>query len=293
MHGTGLSLGFWECAVDTAVHTYNRTPTRTVGWCTPHKLWTDRHIPDVSYFCIFGSKAYVHTPEDKQKKHDLRLIEMTLVGYEPGLKGYRLWNSNTRSIALLCDMTFNERSFPFKEIWPSPVAPLQPVVSDGPVTIHYNLPTDTDGGPVPQAPLVPASLPVTPAQCPTLEWAETEFHTPHFQPAAPTPPECLWPQWIHRDSRVPPQSALLGPAFGPVWPPSPRCLQPNPCPNPQYANPNNVECMRNPHQQEGRLNHLVLLIIIIYAVVAEYQDSLTYREAMASALADEWRAMCQ
>jgi transposase InsO family protein len=65
LHGAGLSLGFWECAIDTAVHTYNRTPTRTIGWRTPHELWTDGHVPDVSYFRIFGCKAYVHTPDDK------------------------------------------------------------------------------------------------------------------------------------------------------------------------------------------------------------------------------------
>jgi len=32
LHSTGLSLGFWEFAVDTAVHIYNRTPSRTVNW---------------------------------------------------------------------------------------------------------------------------------------------------------------------------------------------------------------------------------------------------------------------
>ena len=44
----------------------NRTPQRSIQWRTPHhELWTDGHVPDVSYFRVFGSKAYVHTPEDK------------------------------------------------------------------------------------------------------------------------------------------------------------------------------------------------------------------------------------
>ena len=88
IHGAGLSLGFWEYAVDTAVHTYNRTPTRTIGWHTPHELWNTGHIPDVSYFHVFGCKAFVHVPEDKRKKLDPKVIEMTLIGYEPGSKGY-------------------------------------------------------------------------------------------------------------------------------------------------------------------------------------------------------------
>ena len=65
MHSAGLSFGFWEFAIDTAVHTYNRTPQRSIQWRMPHELWTDGHVLDVSYFRVFGSKAYVHTLEDK------------------------------------------------------------------------------------------------------------------------------------------------------------------------------------------------------------------------------------
>ena len=65
LHNAGLSNGFWECTVDTAVHTYNRTPTRTLGWHTPHEQWKPGHVPDVLYFCIFGCKGYMHVPKDK------------------------------------------------------------------------------------------------------------------------------------------------------------------------------------------------------------------------------------
>ena len=95
LHSASLSLGLWEYTVDTAVHTYNRTPTHTVGWRTPHELWNVGHIPDVSYFRIFGCKAFVHVLEDKRKKLDPKAIEMTLIGYEPGSKGYQLWNPST------------------------------------------------------------------------------------------------------------------------------------------------------------------------------------------------------
>src|SRR6266403_2104830 len=157
------ALGFWELAVDTAVHTYNRTPTRTIGWRTPHELWTDGHVPDVSYFRIFGCKAYVHTPEAKCTKLDPRSVEMTLVGYEPGSKGYRLWNSTTQSVVLSRDVTFDERSFPYKETRSTSITPSQPIVSEGPVTVYYN--AGSDGGPAPQAP----TLPTMPAHNPTPE----------------------------------------------------------------------------------------------------------------------------
>ena len=94
-------------------------------------------------------------PEDKQKKLDLRLIEMTFVGYEPGSKGYRLWNSSTRAVILSHNVTFYERSFPYQK-GSSPSAPsTQPAVLDGPVTIEF-----PSGGSVPLAPAMPP--PVTP-----------------------------------------------------------------------------------------------------------------------------------
>jgi hypothetical protein len=104
--------------------------------------------------------------EDKQKKLDPRLVEMMLIGYELGSKGYWLWNSTTRSIVLSCDVTFDERSFPYKEIGQAPVLPLQPTISDGPITIQYNLPLTSNNSPKPHIPN-PSVLPVTPAQSPT------------------------------------------------------------------------------------------------------------------------------
>jgi transposase InsO family protein len=296
LHSAGLSLGFWECAVDTAVHTYNRTPTRSIGWRTPHELWTDGHVPDVSYFRVFGCKAYVHTPEDKRKKLDPRSIEMTLLGYEPGSKGYRLWNPSTRSITLSRDVTFDERSYPFKESKGAAAPPSQPIVSDGPITIHYNLPDQSDGGSTPQVPVVPTTLPTTPAQRPTPERAPTEFFTPNSQPPDLTPPPRPRPQRIVRDPTVMPNSALPGPSLGPI---RPSRLRPNPRPNVRYINPDNAaRTQRQPRPRgEGsggaRINHVQLLTALVYAAVANYRDPLSFREAMRSEHAGDWREACQ
>jgi len=54
----------------------------------PHELWNIGHVPDVSYFRVFRCKAFVHVLEDKQKKLNLKAIEMMLIGYKPGSKGY-------------------------------------------------------------------------------------------------------------------------------------------------------------------------------------------------------------
>jgi transposase InsO family protein len=37
MQGAGMSQGFWECAVATAVHIRNRAPSRVTGYVSPHE----------------------------------------------------------------------------------------------------------------------------------------------------------------------------------------------------------------------------------------------------------------
>ena len=53
----------------------------------------------------------MHVPADKRRKLDAKATEVTFVGYEPGSKGYRLWDKNTCSVHLSRDVTFDESSF--------------------------------------------------------------------------------------------------------------------------------------------------------------------------------------
>ena len=248
LHGTGLSLGFWELAADAAVHTYNCTPTRVLGWRTPHELWSVGHVPDVSYFRVFGCKAYVHVPEDKRQKLDPRSIEMTLVGYEPGSKGYRLWNSNTRAIVLSRDVTFDESSFPAKASSALSAPPSQPLVLEGPVTLHH--PECEPRGPEPpqESPAPPRAIPAPPRTPPNPTVPPTRestiFHTPPSHPPASSPPACPRATRVWRDPPTWPHSSLPGPSFGPAEgppPTEPRRLRENPPRNPRYYGEDNAE----------------------------------------------------
>jgi hypothetical protein len=115
LHTASLPNGFWEYAVSTAVHTYNCTPSRTLKWQTPVEAWKPGKVPDVSYFRVFGCKAYMHVPADKRRKLDAKAIEVMLVGYEPGSKGYQLWDKHIRSVKLSRDVTFDESCFPSQQ----------------------------------------------------------------------------------------------------------------------------------------------------------------------------------
>ena len=119
LHQAGLSNGFWEHAMSTAVHIYNHTPICSLEWKTPHEKWNPGKVPDVSYFCIFRCKAYMHVPADKHRKLDVKALPVVLVGYEPNSKGYRLWDKNTCSVHLSRDVTLTRAAFPPKLQRPS------------------------------------------------------------------------------------------------------------------------------------------------------------------------------
>ena len=349
IHHAGLSAGFWEQAADAAVHIYNRTPTRVLGWRTPYELWANK-VPDVSYFRVFGCKAYVHVPEGKRQKLDPRSKPMTFIGYETGSKGYRFWNPDTRTIVLSRDVTFDERSFPAKASSPPSVPPTRPAVLDGPVIISINpesaqhgpAPANPPAGPAPSAPApqtaqptLPQSAaqkapappppppnnphtPKTPANRPPESRGNTEFYTPPSAPPpadtptpdppptpepSPTPdppqPEPQSRKLIIRipakgTSRRAPVSSLPGPLLGPPGGPSKtvpstRQLRENPRPNPKYSGPDNVaeKGVGQRKRTSGQVTHIALL------AAAEYQDPLTFKQAMSSDYADEWRAACQ
>ena len=130
LHTAGLPNSFWEFAVSTAIHIYNRTPSRTLKWRTPIETWNPGKVSDVFYFRIFGCKGYMHVPADKQCKLDAKAVEVMLVGYEPGSKGYQLWDTHTHSVILSRDVTFDESCFPSRQ-------GTETSLSDSPIPTHF------------------------------------------------------------------------------------------------------------------------------------------------------------
>src|SRR6267142_3280787 len=90
----------------------------------------------------------MHVPADKRRKLDAKAVQVTFVGYEPGSKGYRLWDKNTHSIHLSRDVTFNKSSFPSRDKETSPAPMSQTIIPFYPV---YAVP-NTPAMPHPQAP---------------------------------------------------------------------------------------------------------------------------------------------
>ena len=178
LHAAAMSPGFWEHAVRTAVHVYNRSPTRTLGWRTPYEIWNSGQVPDVSHLRIFGCLGYMHVPIDKRRKLDAKAIEVTLVGYEPGSKGYRLWDRHTHSLRLSRDVTFDESIFPFKQgDLPSP-APTPPA----PISVQAPF-IPSPAVAVPNTPAPPPPQPSVTSVAPVLQTSAPPVVTPASPPS--------------------------------------------------------------------------------------------------------------
>ena len=72
LQAAGMSPGFWEFAVATAVHVRNRAPSQVIGYVSPHERLLKSTL-DLSYLHTFGCLAYAHTPLHSEQSMTLRL----------------------------------------------------------------------------------------------------------------------------------------------------------------------------------------------------------------------------
>jgi hypothetical protein len=107
-----LPLFFWQDAIETSLHIYNRQSIHHHNWHTPIQLWNGNTL-DISYFKTFGCQAYVYIPKDRRaNKLAPKSEDMIFIGYEPGTKGYRFWFKIRRTVKISSTATFDEFDFP-------------------------------------------------------------------------------------------------------------------------------------------------------------------------------------
>eukprot|EP00253_Pinus_taeda_P025429 PITA_25429 len=66
LQSKGLSLKFWEKAINYANYIVNHTPTKVLNNITLEEAWSSIKL-DISHFRVFGSAAWAHIPDEKQK----------------------------------------------------------------------------------------------------------------------------------------------------------------------------------------------------------------------------------
>lgn len=107
LHEKNVPIEMWGEAVLCATHILNRSLS-SMSDVTPFELWHGCK-PDVSYFRVFGSPAYVHVPGELRRKLDPKAVACILVGYCETSKAYRMWNPVTKRIIISRDVSFSEK----------------------------------------------------------------------------------------------------------------------------------------------------------------------------------------
>lgn len=102
---SGLSKVFWGEALSYARHIVNRLPSAALNGRTPLEVWSGSPANDYDSMRIFGCSAYYHVTESKL---DPRAKKAIFLGFSGGVKGYRLWCSESKKVILSRDVTFDE-----------------------------------------------------------------------------------------------------------------------------------------------------------------------------------------
>ena len=88
---------------------------------TPHEVWIGKK-PSLSHLRVFGYNAYVQVPKKKKTKLDTNAQRCIFIGYKDGLKGYKIWNPETRKVVYSRDVMFRE----VKDVVTHEVLPKEP-----------------------------------------------------------------------------------------------------------------------------------------------------------------------
>ena len=113
LSGSGMHKKFWGEAAATAVHLLNKCPSSAINMDTPDLRWYGSH-GDYARLKPFGCKAYSHV---RRSKLEARAIKCAMLGYQKGVKGYRLWSMEpgNNKVIVSRDVTFRELEMPYIE----------------------------------------------------------------------------------------------------------------------------------------------------------------------------------
>jgi hypothetical protein len=93
--------------VGTTCYLVNRSPSSALDDKTPHEVWYGKK-PSLQHLRVFGCDAYVHVPKENRSKPDKKAEKCIFIGYKDGVKGYKLWNPETKKIVYSRDVVLRE-----------------------------------------------------------------------------------------------------------------------------------------------------------------------------------------
>ena len=106
---------FWAEAVNHACYLVNRSPSRVLDYKCAEEVWSRKPV-DYSDLRVFGCSAYAHIPSDERTKLKPKSLECIFIGFEKGVKGYKLWDFVNKKKVLSRDVVFDEKTMPLNKI---------------------------------------------------------------------------------------------------------------------------------------------------------------------------------
>ena len=103
----GLPKVFWAETVNTASFIISRSPSLAIDFKILEEVWSGRPV-DYSSLKIFGCPAYVHVQSGERSKLDSKSRICVFLGFEKGVKGYRLWDPISKKTVTSRDVIFDE-----------------------------------------------------------------------------------------------------------------------------------------------------------------------------------------
>jgi hypothetical protein len=123
LSGIGLGQEFQEEVVGTACYLVNKSPSSTLNEKNPQEVWTGKKH-SLTHLKVFGCESYVHVPNENESKLDNKVEKCIFIGYKYSIKGYKLWNPETKKVVYSLDVVFREIKYVVKqEVLPSKEEP--------------------------------------------------------------------------------------------------------------------------------------------------------------------------
>jgi hypothetical protein len=109
---TDLPLSFWGYALETAIFTLNRAPSKSVE-TTPYELWFGTK-PKLSFLKVWGCKAYVKRLI--LDKLEPKAEKCVFIGYPKETIGYTFYHRSEGKVFVAKNGSFLEKEFLSKEV---------------------------------------------------------------------------------------------------------------------------------------------------------------------------------
>jgi transposase InsO family protein len=106
MYHEDVDKKWWAEAVNTAAWIINRIPN-SVTVKTPYEI-VHRTKPQLKNLKVFGALGYAPIPDKKRRKLDAKAFKCRFLGYEDGMKGYRVLNVVTGKVQIVRTVKFME-----------------------------------------------------------------------------------------------------------------------------------------------------------------------------------------